>query len=79
MIETIKYGFRRVPNPRTAEPEELKEVAETLGIPVAVENDPVNAVRQGFLTKTPDQGVFCVGSLYALPSFKKACIKAIQT
>ncbi len=68
----------KVPNPRTAEPVELKAVAEELEIPVTEEVDPVNAVRQAFQTKTPEQGVFCVGSLYALPSFRKGCLEAIK-
>ncbi len=63
----------KVPNPRAAEPAEFKVVAEELGIPVTEEVDPVNAVRQAFQTKTPDQGVFCVGSLYALTMFRKGC------
>ena len=63
----------KVPNPRTAEAEELLAAAEKLGIDAVTEPDPCQAVRRAFEEKEHEQGVFCVGSLYALPTYYKAC------
>lgn len=67
-----------VPSPRTASVEELLEACRELGIDAAGVDNPEEAVMQGFSKRTEEQGIFCVGSLYALPTFDKACRKALR-
>ncbi len=67
-----------VPSPRTASVEELLETCRELGIDAAGVDNPEEAVMQGFAERTGEQGIFCVGSLYALPTFNKACRKALR-
>jgi len=69
----------KVPNPRSAEGQELAQAAQKLGLTVlAVTDTPQEAVRQAFLHRTEEEGVFCVGSLYALAEYKNACEKAFR-
>lgn len=67
-----------VPSPRTASVEELLEACRELGIDAVGVENPEEAVIQGFAKRTEEQGIFCVGSLYALPTFDKACRKALR-
>lgn len=67
-----------VPNPRSATAEELFAEAQRLGIDAAVEPEPEQAVRRAFAEQKAGQGVFCVGSLYALPTYYKACQEYIK-
>ncbi len=67
-----------VPNPRTATAEELLAEAQQLGIDAVIEPEPEQAVRRAFAEKKTGQGVFCVGSLYALPTYYKACQEYIK-
>ncbi len=62
-----------VPNPRTARISELLQASKTLNIPVEAIANPEEAVMRAFALKEKNQGLFCAGSLYALPIFKKAC------
>jgi len=67
-----------VPNPRTAKATHLAEVATSLGFDVALVENPHDAVCEAFSQRQAGQGVFCVGSLYALAMFKETCLKAIK-
>lgn len=67
-----------VPNPRSAKAQELAKVSESLGLTVsAIADTPEEAVRQAFLHRTDDEGIFCVGSLYALGAYKQACEESL--
>ncbi len=65
----------KVPNPRTAQPEELCQVAEGIGVQAEAEPCPEDAVKQAFSARRGEQGILCVGSLYALPFFRKGFLK----
>ncbi len=67
-----------VPNSRSAEAGELLAEAQRLGIDAVKEEEPEQAVYRAFAEKKKEQGVFCVGSLYALPVYYKACREKIQ-
>ena len=67
-----------VPSPRAASAEELLKACRELGIDASGVDNSEAAVMQGFAERTKEQGVFCVGSLYALPIFDKACRKALK-
>lgn len=67
-----------VPNPRTAKAAHLADVARSLGFDVIAVETPYDAVCKAFSTRLPEQGVFCVGSLYALAEFKKACLDNLE-
>lgn len=73
-----KMIVTKVPSPRAASPEELLEACRELGIEALKVDNPEEAVKQAFATRTEEQGIFCVGSLYALPAFDKACRKVLR-
>ena len=67
-----------VPNPRSASAEELLVAAQRLGIDAAAEEMPEKAVYRAFNEKKEDQGVLCVGSLYALKTYYEACQESLK-
>ena len=67
----------KVPNSRTAEPAELLRTAEKLGIQADAAACPEEAVEQAFSVRKAEQGILCVGSLYALPSFRKGVLTRV--
>ena len=62
---------------RTAKAEDLAEIAQKLGITVFVEKIPEQAIGKAFALKKSDEGVFCVGSLYNLSIYRRACEKEL--
>jgi len=67
-----------LPNPRSATAQELAMAAKALGLTVlATAETPAEAVRQAFLHHADGEGIFCVGSLYALGAYKQACEEAL--
>ncbi len=67
-----------VPNPRSASAEELLLTAQKMGIDAVAEEMAEKAVCRAFNEKKEDQGVFCVGSLYALKTYYEVCQECIK-
>ncbi|MBE7010140.1 MAG: bifunctional folylpolyglutamate synthase/dihydrofolate synthase [Ruminococcaceae bacterium] len=67
-----------VPNIRSARMEELLSTAKELGLRAEGCRHPKEAVEKAFLMRKGEQGIFCVGSLYALAEFKSACLEALS-
>lgn len=73
-----KLILTEVPNPRSATAKQLLKAAERLGIDAVCEKNPESAVCRAFSEQQKEEGIFCVGSLYALPAFKEACLRFLK-
>ena len=61
-----------MPNPRAEKAEVLAEAAQRAGLNATVIHNPAQAVSEALSARKIEQGVFCVGSLYALAVYKEA-------
>lgn len=62
-----------VANPRTATVEELAQAAKQIGVSYVTVPSPEEAVCYAFAKRDENEGIFCVGSLYNLATFKNVC------
>ncbi|MBR6729072.1 MAG: bifunctional folylpolyglutamate synthase/dihydrofolate synthase, partial [Clostridia bacterium] len=72
-----RFIIAEVPNARAEKTEILAEAARSTGAEVLVEKVAEQAVRKAFLHRKGEQGILCVGSLYALDVYKKSCLEAL--